>query len=129
MPGGNRRRAGRKPIEIDSVQLEKLCALHCTDEDIAAYFQCTPRTIENRRKNTNFREVMERGRAMGRISVRRSQLKLLEAGNATMAIWLGKQLLGQRDVTPIELTGSNGSELKFSVEVVDAILAAAKKGS
>ena len=40
---------------------------------------------------------MERGKAKGRISVRRMQMKMLEAGNATMGIWLGKQLLGQTD--------------------------------
>jgi len=49
-----------------------------------------------------FAEAMERGRAKGRISVRRHQMKLLEAGNATMAVWLGKQLLGQRDVITAE---------------------------
>ena len=64
---------------------------------------------------------------MGQISVRRAQMRLLESGNATMGIWLGKQLLGQRDVTPIELTGSNGSELKFTMETVDAILSEARK--
>jgi hypothetical protein len=42
--------------------------------------------------------VMERGRAKNRISVRRMQMKLLEAGNATTGVWLGKQLLGQADV-------------------------------
>src|SRR4029077_8509888 len=66
---------------------------------------------------------------MGQISVRRAQMKLLEAGNATMGVWLGKQLLGKRDVTPIELTGANGSGLKFSLEAIDAIIAAAKKGA
>jgi hypothetical protein len=121
--GGNRRGAGRKLIEIDPEQLEKLCVLHCTDEEIPAYFQCTPRTIENRRKQPDFREAMERGRAKGRISLRRVQMKLAEGGNASMAIWLGKQLLGQRDVTPIELSGPNGTAVKFSMEAIDAILA------
>ena len=40
---------------------------------------------------------MQRGKAKGRLSIRRMQLKLLEAGNATMGVWLGKQYLGQRD--------------------------------
>ena len=54
-------------------------------------------------------------------------MRLLEAGNATMSIWRGKQLLGQRDVTPVELTGRNGSEIKFTMEAIDAIIAEAKK--
>jgi hypothetical protein len=128
MQGGRRPGAGRKPIEIDFEQLEKLASLQCTDRELAAFFRCDPRTLENRRKDPAFKEALDRGKALGQISVRRAQMKLLEAGNATMGIWLGKQLLGQRDVTPVELTGSNGSEIKFSVEVIDAIIAAAKKG-
>ena len=127
MRGGSRAGAGRKPVEIDLEQLEKLASLQCTDQELAAFFRCTTRTIEKRRKEPAFREVMERGKAMGRISVRRSQMKLLEAGNATMGVWLGKQLLGQRDITPIELTGANGSEIRFSKETIDAIISEAKK--
>jgi len=124
--GGSRTGAGRKPVEIDLEQVEKLASLQCTDQELAAFFRCTTRTIEKRRKEPAFKEAMERGKAMGRISVRRSQMKLLDAGNATMGVWLGKQLLGQRDVTPIELTGANGSEIKFSKETIDAIISEAK---
>src|SRR4030081_2324648 len=81
--------------KIDLVELEKLCVLQCTDEELAAWFNVTTRTIERRRKKKSFAEVMDRGKAKGRISVRRAQLKLLEAGNATMGVWLGQPLLGQ----------------------------------
>jgi hypothetical protein len=82
---------------IDLSELEKLAMLQCTDEEIAAWFGVTTRTIERRRKSPHFAAVMERGKAKGRISVRRQQMKLLEAGNATMGVWLGKQLLQQTD--------------------------------
>jgi hypothetical protein len=82
---------------IDLIELEKLCGLQCTDEEIASWFGVTTRTIERRRKNKKFAEVMLRGKAKGRISVRRMQMKLLEAGNATMGVWLGKNILGQTD--------------------------------
>jgi hypothetical protein len=123
MSGGSREHAGRKRIEIDMAELEKLCSLHCTDQEIASWFGISVRTVESRRKQRQFAEVMERGRAKGRISVRRAQMKLVEQGNATMGIWLGKQLLGQRDVTPIELTGPAGQPLQISLEAIDAILA------
>lgn len=104
-------------IEIDPTELEKLCAMHCTHEEIAAWFGCSFRTIEERRRETsrmydvkaadgsgtvqmNFHEIMERGYARGRISIRRHQIRILESnsgGAATMAVWLGKQILGQRD--------------------------------
>jgi hypothetical protein len=82
---------------IDPVELEKLCAMQATDEEIAAWFGVSTRTIERRRKVRRFADVMDRGRARGRVSVRRMQMKLLEAGNATMGVWLGKQYLGQTD--------------------------------
>jgi hypothetical protein len=89
---------------IDLTELEKLCGLQCTDEEIAAWFGVATRTIERRRKVRKFAEVMERGKAKGRISVRRQQMKLLEAGNATMGVWLGKQILGQMDEVRQDIT-------------------------
>jgi len=71
MSGGRRPRAGRKPIEIDLEQLEKLCNLDCTHEEIANWFGVSVRTIESRCKQRAFAKVMERGRAKGRISLRR----------------------------------------------------------
>jgi hypothetical protein len=124
MRGGPRSGAGRKPIPIDLVELEKLCVLQCTNKEIAAWFNCTERTIESYAKKTETAEVMTRGRAKGQIPVRRAQMKLLEAGNAAMGVWLGKQFLGQRDVTPVELSGA---PLKISLEVLDAILSQKKK--
>jgi hypothetical protein len=114
MHGGQRPGAGRKAVQIDLEQLEKLCALQCTDVEIAAWFQVSLRTIEKRRRLAKFADAMQRGRAKGRISVRRHQMKLLEAGNATMAVWLGKQLLGQRDVITAEHVGSGGGPIQVS---------------
>jgi hypothetical protein len=82
---------------IDIAELEKLCAMQCTDEEIAAWFGVDRKTIEHRRKVPKFAQIMDRGKAKGKISVRRMQMKLLEDGNATMGVWLGKQLLGQTD--------------------------------
>jgi hypothetical protein len=127
MPGGVRLGAGRKPVKIDLIELEKLSSLQCTDEELAAFFGVSERTIQNRRRQPKFAEVMSRGKAKGKISVRRAQMKLLEAGNGTMGVWLGKQLLGQRDVTPIELSGPNGQPVQFSLQAIDAILTHARE--
>jgi len=48
---------------------------------------------------------MDRGKAKGRISVRRMQMKLLEVGNATMGVWLGKNVLGQTDAVQHQING------------------------
>jgi len=90
--------AGRPRTEIDLDELRKLMALNCTMAEVAAFFGCNKRTIERRAaEDEEFAEIIESGRADGMLSVRRQQFQIMEGGNATMAIWLGKQLLGQRD--------------------------------
>ena len=49
--------------KIDLAELERLSAMQCTDEEIAAWFKVTTRTIERRRKVKRFADVTERGRA------------------------------------------------------------------
>jgi hypothetical protein len=116
MRGGSRSGAGRKRATVDLVELEKLASLQCTDEEIAAWFGVSTRTIENRRKQAAFAEAMARGKAKGRISVRRAQMKLLDSGNGTMGVWLGKQLLGQRDIVTAEHTGTGGGPIQVAVK-------------
>ena len=64
-------RTGRPEAGIDMEELEKLCAMQCTDEEIAAWFAVSIRTIERRRKVAEFNDVMDRGKAKGRVSLRR----------------------------------------------------------
>lgn len=42
------------------------------------------------------------GPRIGKASLRRMQFKSAEDGNVTMQIWLGKQMLGQRDKSEID---------------------------
>lgn len=129
----------RPVIEMDTRELEKLCSLQCTQEEIAAWFGVTRRTIELRvasdklyehsrivdgREYTSdmtFKEIMDRGYAQGRISLRRRQFQIAEGGSAAMAIFLGKNLLGQRDQHSFEHTGAAGAPL-ISGDAVDSIL-------
>jgi hypothetical protein len=97
MSGGTRVGAGRKAVPIDLLDLEKLCSMECTDQEIAAWFGVSVRTIKNRRAQRKFGDVMRRGDAKGRISIRRAQVRQVEAGNVAMIIWLSKSRLGQRD--------------------------------
>ena len=85
-----KQKVGRKTVPIDLLELEKLCSLHCTDQELADWFGVSTRTIEKRRKRREFAEAMQRGRSRGQISVRRAQMKILEGGNSTMGVWLGK---------------------------------------
>ena len=110
--GGRRAGAGRKTVRIDLVELEKLCSLQCTDEEVAAFLHVTVRTIERRRQQQPaFAAAMERGRAKGRISVRRTLHSQAAQGNTAAAIFLAKNLLGYRDVRRNEHSGPDGSPI------------------
>jgi hypothetical protein len=88
---------GRPKLKIDLDQVEKLAVIGCTLEEIGAVLKISKRTLIRRNKESKFREAMERGELSGRASLRRAQRKVALAGNATMLIWLGKNILGQRD--------------------------------
>lgn len=110
---------GRPPVPIDKDQFEKLCAIQATEEEIAGWFKCSEETIRRWCKKTykqQFCEVYKRLSANGKISLRRTQFKIAEQGNATMAIWLGKQLLGQRDKQEMALE----TEKDFVINIMPA---------
>jgi hypothetical protein len=92
-------KVGRPKIELNLDNLEQLCRLNCTMPEIASYFDIPLRTLEDKYTNEpKIRDAINKGRNQGKLSLRRKQLQILnETNNATMAIWLGKQLLGQRD--------------------------------
>lgn len=104
--------AGRPAIVFDYLQLEKLCHINATHREIAAYFDCSVETVQRRVKDDpKFAAAMERGYMGGWMSLRRKQMEIALEGNPTMMIWLGKNILGQRDSTSIEHTGPGGQPL------------------
>ena len=112
MTGGARPGSGRRLVDIDLAELEKLCALHCTDQEIAAWFGVSARTIERRRQRAGpLAEAMERGRAKGKLSLRRHLWRLASQGNVAAAIFLSKNLLGYRDVVNTEHSGLAGGPI------------------
>lgn len=101
----------RPRIEIDTEQFKKLCAIQCTLGEIASWFKCSEDTIERwckRELKISFAEAFKIWSADGKISLRRTQFKMAEH-NVSMAIWLGKQYLGQKDQQEI-VTNANDDE-------------------
>jgi len=91
---------GKSKIEINWDAVDKLCGIFCTLEEIAAFFECSEDTIERaveREKGMKFNEYYKKKCAKGKMRLRRFQYKQAE-NNPTMAIWLGKQYLGQEDL-------------------------------
>jgi hypothetical protein len=136
MPGGARVKAGRKRIRIDISEVEKLCTLHCTDEEIASFIGVSPRTFARRKRQPAFVEAMERGKGKGRLSLRRSLWNLAMKGNPAANIFLAKNLLGYSDVMRNEHSGPDGGPIaiescpelsKLSNEELDLLHALAAK--
>ncbi|MBO7712045.1 MAG: hypothetical protein J6S85_01045 [Methanobrevibacter sp.] len=96
-----------RPVkEINKEQFESLCNLQCTLDEIAGFFKCNSDTINawcKRTYNEGFSDTYKKYSQNGKISLRRYQYRLAEK-NASMAIWLGKQWLGQTE--KIEATTS-----------------------
>lgn len=95
----DKRGVGRPKTPIDEEQFEKLCAMQCTENEIASFFGCDRRTIQRwcqREYDMTFEEVFAEFRQAGKASLRRSQWTMAQS-NPTMAIFLGKQYLGQQD--------------------------------
>jgi hypothetical protein len=113
----------RPETKIDLVELEKLCSMQCTDEEVAAFFSVSTKTIERRRKVDRFREIMDNAKAKGRISVRRNLFRLASNGNVAAAIFLSKNLLGYKDIQSNEHSGPDGGPMRVSVAAVDGIVA------
>ena len=89
----------RPRVEIDKTQFEKLCAMQCTESEIAAWFGCSEDTVARWCKRTyrrSFAEVFREKREGGKASLRATQFKLAQKSPA-MAIFLGKNWLGQSD--------------------------------
>ena len=98
------KKVGRPKTNIDKSNFEKLCQMQCTLEEIAGFFDCCDDTINNWCKEVyddNFSGVYKKKSMVGKISLRRNQFKIAE-NNASMAIFLGKQYLGQRDNIEVE---------------------------
>ena len=109
----------RPKKEIDKRQFENLCKLQCTEIEVCSFFDITDKTLARWCKETynkRFSEVFREKRAMGKISLRRKQWQLAEK-NATMAIFLGKQFLGQTDKVENTLAGKDGKPIEVQSTV------------
>lgn len=109
----------QKQDNISKVLFENLCSIQCTKEEICSVLDVSEKTLNswcNDKYGKNFSLVFNEKRLLGKSSLRRMQWKLAEKNNA-MAIWLGKQYLGQKD--KVETTGEMRVMPTIKMEVVD----------
>ena len=113
--GGKRSGSGRKAVNINLAELEKLSMIQCTDQEIACFFEVDVRTIERRKKKPAFAAVLERGRGKGRVSVRRMLYAQAAKGSVAAQIFLAKNLLGYKDYRSNEHSGPEGGPIPVSL--------------
>lgn len=99
-------KGGRPRIEVDWKQIDGLLKIQCTGEEIASFIDVDYDTINARCKDDKkmpFSDYSKQKRFGGKPSLRRAQWMLaVEDKNPTMLIWLGKQMLDQRDKSDVD---------------------------
>ena len=91
----------RPKKDINEDQVLKLARIGCTYQEMADFFSCDKSTLRNR-----FSDLIKEGHSEVKQSIRRAQIEVALKGNASMLIWLGKQVLGQRDQPKEQLEGA-----------------------
>ena len=128
---------GRPRVEVDFAMLERLCQIQCTMKECASVLGVSESTLQRRimdEFSEGFPEFYERHSDYGKMSLRRAQfesalgVKAQKATsttpatkarlpNAIMQIFLGKQILGQRDHLEAVVLDEEGKTPKFRVSV------------
>lgn len=81
------------PIKkVDKDLIEKLAAINCSMEEISQMVGVNERTLHRR-----YAGVIAKGRASGKISLKRKMYEKATSGNTSMMIWLSKNMLGYSD--------------------------------
>ncbi len=124
-PKADRKKTGpkgpMKPMsdkEFD--QLVNMIRIQCTAEEICNILNISEDTLGRRiaERNIegvkNFADLYKKHQDEGKASLRRSQWKAAQDGNPTMLVWLGKQVLGQKDKQ--ELSGPNGGAIPVEIK-------------
>lgn len=110
-----------KPMtEKEFEQLINMIRIQCTRDEICGILNMSETTLNRRIKEQgiegvdNFEALYKKHQDEGKASLRRSQWKAAQDGNPTMLVWLGKQVLGQKDKQ--EFSGPDGGAIPVRIE-------------
>ena len=91
---------GRDKKIIDPKEVEKLASIGMKNSEISEYLG-----IDDSSLGYNFKQELIKGRHNLKVSLRKAQISLALSGNATLLIWLGKNILGQSE-SPLDAEGN-----------------------
>jgi len=124
-PTAERKKTGpkgpMKPMtEKELEQLINMIRIQCTRDEICDILNMSDTTLNRRIKEQgiegvdNFEALYKKHQGEGKASLRRAQWKAAQDGNPTMLVWLGKQMLGQKDKQ--ELSGPDGGAIPVEIK-------------
>lgn len=125
----NKGKGGRPRLILTEEGLrmvESMASIGCTIEEICAAMDVGRATLTSTANRDVFRNAYERGREAQKTSIRKAQAEIMKKGSAQMAIFLGKNVLGQSDRSEMVLTEKRPEEM--DIEELAAVLRKVKKG-
>lgn len=108
----NKKTGRPKKYDINPKEIKKLAGYGCTNTEIADFYGCDESLIRK-----TYSEILTKSRAEEKFRLRKIQWLAAENGSVPMMIWLGKQILGQKDKPD-----ANNDRLPqgFCVELIDS---------
>lgn len=91
---------GRPRLDIDWELVNEYLAAQCQGTEIADLIGIAPDTLYRRCEEEfkmTFTLYSQQKKSAGKAVLRKKQWEMALNGDRTMAVWLGKQVLGQRD--------------------------------
>lgn len=110
---------GGRPCTIDILdpnirsQIELFGRLAATQQEIADYYRVDLRTVQRwfADDKSEFCRIYKKARSEANTSLRRVQMEKALSGDSGMLIWLGKQLLNQREPKDLNVDVPSWKEL------------------
>lgn len=106
-------RLGQPEIVLDETMLYEAAKTHASYDQLGKIFNCSGKSVWMK-----YKDLVEKARAERKKDLLSAQFATaINDRNPTMLIWLGKQYLGQRDVSRIEQTGADGKPIQTEAKV------------
>lgn len=101
--------------------IEKLYSVMCKDDEVEGIIGADIETLKAEHNIERFSRAQKKGQSMAKNSLRRAQFKSALEGNVTMQIWLGKQILGQREPRDESERNDQNESFNALVKVIDNV--------
>lgn len=90
--------------EITRKELEDILLCQCNKNEVLDYFCCTEKDLDNfckKEYNKTFSQLQKEQNSLGKANLRKLQFEHAKQ-SVQMAIWLGKQYLGQEEKQKVQ---------------------------